>query len=188
LPYQQAGISNDAGIVLRSPLTSAIIANELRKAVADLDANQPVASVQSMDDRLSASVSGPRFTAVLLCAFGGLAVVLGLIGVYGVMGCRVRWQLREVAVRQTLGAQPNDVIWHVLRQGIGIIAVGLFTGLCATLGLSRLIESMLYEVSPRDPFTLAALSAGLAGVALIACFIPAVRAANADPIHVLRHD
>jgi predicted permease len=188
LPYRQTGVSTEVGIVLRSPLVVGAIASELRKAVADLDNNQPVASVQSLEDRLSASVSGPRFTALLLVAFAGLAVVLGLIGVYGVMGCRVRWQLREIAVRQALGAQRSDVIWHLIRQGVEIIVPGLFVGLCAAVGLGKLLASMLYEVSARDPFTLAALSAVLTGAALLACCIPAIQAANSDPLHILRHD
>ncbi len=188
LHSRQVDLPTDLGLILRSPLAAGVVASELRQAVGDLDRNQPIASVQSMDTRLSASVSGPRFTAILLLAFSGLAVVLGLIGVYGVMGCRVRWQLREFAVRQALGAQRGDVIWHVIRQGVAIIVPGLFTGLCAALGLGRLLASMLYEVSPRDPVTLAVLAAGLTGVALLACCIPAIQAANSDPLEALRHD
>ena len=141
-----------------------------------------------MNDRLSESVSGPRFTALLLVAFAALAVVLGLIGVYGVMGCRVRWQLRELAVRQALGAQQRDVIWHVLRQGSGIILPGLLIGLLGAISLSRSLASMLYQVSPHDPLTLAAVSTSLVAVALLACWIPALRAARSDPLDLLRHD
>jgi putative ABC transport system permease protein len=188
LPYGQAGDFGDIGLVMRSPLDSGTIAMELRKTVASLDRNQPVASVQAMSDRLSESVSGPRFTTVLLLVFAGLAVVLGLIGVYGVMGCRVRWQLRELAVRQALGAQRRDVIWHVLRQGLAIILSGVFAGLLGAVCLGRLLASMLYEVPARDPLTLATVCAGLVGVALLACLVPAVRAARTDPLRSLRHD
>jgi putative ABC transport system permease protein len=188
LPYRQTDPLAEVGIVLRSPLAVGILASEFRKAVTSLDANQPVASVQSMNDRLSESVSGPRFTALLLFAFAGLAVVLGLIGVYGVMGCRVRWQLRELAVRQALGAQPRDVVWHVLRQGVGIVVAGLVVGLLGALSLSGLLASLLYEVSARDPLTLATVCTGLILVALLACWIPAARAAGSDPLQLLRHD
>jgi putative ABC transport system permease protein len=133
-------------------------------------------------------VSKPRFTTTLLCAFAGLAVVLGMIGVYGVMGCRVRWQLREIAVRQALGAQRSDVVWHVLRQGFAIILPGLCLGLAGSAALSRLLSSMLYQVPANDPRTLAAVSAGLIGVALLACWIPAMRSARTDPLEALRHD
>jgi predicted permease len=188
LPYRQAGDLTNVGLVMRSPLDAGIIAAELRKTVASLDPNQPVANVQAMNDRLSESVSGPRFTTVLLLVLASLAVVLGLIGVYGVMGCRIRWQLRELAVRQALGAQQKDVIWHVLRQGLTIILPGLFTGLLAAIWLGRLLSSMLYEVSVHDSLTFAMVSTGLVIVALLACCIPAMRAARSDPLPLLRHD
>lgn len=188
LSYRQASTQAEIGLVVRSPLDAGIIAAELRKTVASLDPNQPVASVQAMADRLSASVSGPRFTTVLLFAFAALAVVLGLIGVYGVMGCRIGWQLRELAVRQALGAQRRDVIWHILRQGFAIILPGLVAGVLGAIGLSRLLSSMLYEVSVHDPLTFAIVPTGLVGVALFACWIPAMRAARSDPLQLLRHD
>jgi putative ABC transport system permease protein len=141
-----------------------------------------------MGDRLSESVSGPRFTTVLLFAFAALAIVLGLIGVYGVMDCRIGWQVRELALRQVLGAQRKDVIWRVLCQGVAIIVPGLIAGGLGAIGLSRLLSSMLYEVSVHDPFTFATVPIGLASVALLACWIPAVRAARRDPIRSLRHD
>jgi putative ABC transport system permease protein len=187
-PYRQSEGLAEIGLMMRSPLDAGIIASELRKAVASLDPNQPIASVQTMGDRLSASVSKPRFTTALLCAFAGLAVVLGLIGVYGVMGCRVRWQLREVAVRQALGAQGSDVVWHVLRQGLAIVLPGLCLGLFGSVALGRLLSGMLYEVPANDPLTLAAVSTGLIVVALLACWIPAMRAARTDPLESLRHN
>jgi predicted permease len=187
-PYRQTDGLTEIGLVMRSPLDAGITASELRKVVASLDPDQPVSSIQAMEDRLSESVSKPRFTTALLCAFAGLAVVLGMIGVYGVMGCRVRWQLREVAVRQALGAQRSDVVWHILRQGFGIILPGLCLGLFGSVALSRLLSSMLYEIPANDPFTLVSVSAGLIGVALLACWIPAMRAARVDPLVSLRHD
>lgn len=187
LPYRQADIA-EVGVLIRSPLSAGVVASEFRQAIAGLDANQPVATAQSMNDRLNESVSGPRFSALLLVAFAALAIVLGLIGVYGVTGCRVRWQLRELAIRQALGAQPREVAWHVLRQGIGIILAGLLIGLLGSISLSRLLASMLYEVSPHDPLTLSVLATGLTAVALLACWIPAIRVAGSDPLELLRHD
>jgi len=187
LPYRQADIA-EVGLMIRSPLDAGTIATELRKTVASLDPNQPVATVQTMDDRLTASVSGPRFTTVLLFVFAGLAVLLGLIGVYSVMSCRVRWQLRELAVRQALGAQRKDVISHVLRQGFAIILPGVIAGFLAAIWLSKLLSSMLYEVSAHDPLTFAAVSAALVAIALLACWIPARRAARIDPLESLRQE
>jgi len=188
LPYRQADTPEEIGLVMRSPLAAGTIAVEFRKMVASLDANQPIASVQAMEERLSESVSGPRFTTVLLFGFAALAIMLGLVGVYGVMDCRVQWQLRELAVRQALGAQQVEVIWQVLRQGMAIIATGLVAGVAGAVGLSRLLSSMLYQVSAHDPLTYATVPIGLASVALLACWIPAMRAARRDPVHVLRHD
>jgi putative ABC transport system permease protein len=188
LPYSQTGDLTSLGLVMRSPLDAGVIAAGIRKIVASLDPNQPVASVQAMNDRLSESVSGPRFTTVLLFVFAGLAGVLGLVGVYGVMGCRIRWQLRELAVRQALGAQQNDVVWHVLRQGFAIILPGLFAGLLGAVCISRLLSTMLYEVPAHDSLTLATVSTGLVSVALLACYIPARRAARSDSLQLLRHD
>jgi predicted permease len=188
IPHAQSGGLAEIGLVMRSPLDAGMIANELRKMVAGLDPNQPVASIQTMDERLSESVSKPRFTTALLFAFAGLAVVLGMVGVYGVMGCRIRWQLRELAVRQALGAQRGDIVWHVLRQGLAILAPGFCAGWLGSVLLSRLLASMLYEVRANDPYTFAVVSTGLIGAALLACWIPAVRAAGLDPLVSLRHD
>ena len=97
---------------------------------------QPVAKVESLDERLTESVSKPRFTAALLCAFAALAAILGIIGVYGVVSCRVRWQMRELAVRMALGAQPRDVIRQVLAQGLFMIAAGIVVGVAGSLALA----------------------------------------------------
>lgn len=130
---------------------------------------------------LTESVAKPRFTAALLAGFAALALVLGIAGIYGVIGCRVRWQFRELAVRQALGAQPGDIVRHVLRQGAAIIAPGFCVGLAGSLIATRWMSSMLYEISPADPATFAAVSAVLIAVALLACCVPAVRASRMDP-------
>jgi putative ABC transport system permease protein len=186
-PYLQTGLAS-VGLVLQSALGSSVIAGELRKQVAAIDASLPVASIQTMDQRLTESVSKPRFTAALLAAFAALALVLGIAGIYGVMGCRVHWQFRELAVRQALGAQPGDIVRHVLRQGIAIIAPGFCAGLAGSLAATRWMRSMLYEVSPADPATFAGVSAALIAAALLACWIPAARAARMDPLAALRRD
>lgn len=178
----------DIGVIMRSALGTATIAAEFREAVHKVDPNQPVATVQSMNYRLSESVSKPRFTAVLLSTFASLAVVLGLIGVYGVMGCRVRSQLRELAVRQALGAQPKEVVTHVLRQGLRIVLPGLCIGLFGSLVMSRLLASMLYDTKPNDPLTLLGVAVSVISAALLACLIPAARAARIDPLRTLRQN
>ncbi|MFZ0591234.1 MAG: FtsX-like permease family protein, partial [Bryobacteraceae bacterium] len=166
----------------------ATIAAEFHDAVHKIDPNQPVATIQSMNYRLSESVSKPRFTTVLLSTFASLAVILGLIGVYGVMGCRVRSQLRELAVRQALGAQPKEVITHVLGQGLRIVLPGFCLGLAGSLAMSRLVASMLYDTRPNDPLTLLGVSVSVIVAALLACLVPAARAARIDPLRSLRQD
>jgi ABC-type antimicrobial peptide transport system permease subunit len=178
----------DIALVVRSPLGAATLANEIRRMIGQLDRNQPVAAVQTMDERLTESVSKPRMTAALLGSFAWLAVVFGMVGVYGVMGCRVRWQIRELALRQALGAQRRDVIGHVLRQALGMVLPGCVLGLAGSLALGRISSALLFEVPANDPRTLSAVAAGLAVAALAACWIPAMRAARADPIVTLRQD
>src|SRR5580700_66383 len=186
-PYRQTGLAS-VGLVLQSALDGGVIAGELRKQVAAIDPGLPVASIQTMDQRLTESVSKPRFTAALLAAFAALALVLGIAGIYGVMGCRIRWQFRELAVRQALGAQPGNIVRHVLSQGLAIIAPGLCVGLAGSLVATRCMRSMLYEISPADPATFAGVAAVLIAVALLACWIPAARAARMDPLAALRQD
>ncbi len=186
--YSKFDAITDAGLLVRSPLDVGVLANEIRKTVLGIDANQPVSKVESLDTRLTESVSTPRFTAALLCAFAGLAAILGIIGVYGVVSCRVRWQMREMAIRQALGAQPRDVVGHVLRQGVTMIAVGIVAGVAGSLSLSRLLSGFLYEVRANDPVTLVGSVAVLSIVALAACWIPARRAARVDPLVLLRYE
>lgn len=187
-PYRLSDGLTDVGLILRSPLGAGVIAGELRKAVANIDSSQPIAKVESLNARLTESVSKPRFTAALLSAFAALAAILGIIGVYGVVSCRVRWQMRELAVRLALGAQPNDLIRHVLAQGLGMIAAGLLAGVAGSLALGKLLSGMLYEVRANDPPTLALAGLLLSVVALAACWIPARRAARVDPLALLRYE
>jgi putative ABC transport system permease protein len=187
-PYGPAEAFADVGIIVKSPLSEAVIGDELRKAVIAIDPNQPVSTVETLNTRLSDSVSKPRFIAVLLFAFAALAAILGIIGVYGVVSVRVRWQMRELAVRQALGAQPGDVVRHVLRQGLGMIAIGIAAGIGGSLALSRVLSGMLYEVRANDPITLVSVAMMLSLVALLACWIPARRAARVDPLVLLRYE
>jgi putative ABC transport system permease protein len=176
------------GLLLKSPLDAQVLAPDLRKVVAAIDPELPISTIEALNSRLSESVAKPRFVAMLLGAFAALAAILGIIGVYGVVSCRVRWQMRELAVRQALGAQPGDVIGYVLRQGLGMIAVGIVAGLAGSLALSRVVSGMLYEVRANDPVTLIGVTLLLSAVALAACWIPARRAARVDPLVLLRYE
>jgi predicted permease len=176
------------GLILKSPLDAQFLAPDLRRVVAAIDPELPISTIEALNSRLSESVAKPRFVAMLLGAFAALAAILGIIGVYGVVSCRVRWQMRELAVRQALGAQPRDVIGHVLRQGLGMIAAGIAAGLAGSLALSRVLSGMLYEVRANDPVTMIGVTLLLSMVALAACWIPARRAARVDPLVLLRYE
>ena len=188
LPYRQSGGISELAIVLRCALDPTMVGRELRRAVAEIDSNQPVATVQSMNERLSESVARPRFTTLMLAVFAALAGLLGLLGVYGVMSCRAAWQARELAVRQALGAQRSDVIGHVMRQAAVMIAPGVAAGVIGSLALGRAMSGLLYEVRANDPGTLAGVAAAVALAALAACWRPAVRASRGDPATALRQD
>lgn len=186
--YRRAATSPDVGVILRSRLTTRVIAGELRRAVADIDPNQPLATVETMNARLSTSVSAPRFAAAMLTAFASLALLLGIVGVYGVMACRVRWQSRELALRQALGASPEDLIRMVLQKGLWVVIPGVMAGLAATLAAGHLLASLLYGVKANDPLTLAIVSVLLLGAGLAACYVPALKAGRGDLATVLREE
>ena len=158
----------------------------IRKALLGVDAEQPVFGVRTLDEIVSHSVAGRRFQAVLLQAFAGLALVLAVIGIYGVLSDAVGRRTREIGVRMALGAQPGQVLRLILGEGMAIALGGLAVGVPASLALARTLKSFLFGVAPGDPFTLVALSAVLALSALLAAYIPARRATRVDPMTSLR--
>jgi predicted permease len=189
-PYSQTngGRLRELGIIVSSPLPVSAIAPEFRKTVQTIDSEQPIAGIATIDERLNASVSRPRFTADLLFAFSCMGILLAIVGVYGVITCRVRAQLREIAVRQALGAQPRDVISHVVWHGIRLIVPGVLAGVAVALAGNRLIANLLFQVKPNDFRTLAAVCACIVVAALGASCLPAVRVSRLDPLPSLRKE
>jgi predicted lysophospholipase L1 biosynthesis ABC-type transport system permease subunit len=189
-PYSQSdGLGlRELGIIMRSSLPVASVAPEFRKAVRAIDPEQPIATIETVDERLNASVSRPRFTADLLFAFACMGTLLAVIGVYGVITCRVRTQLREIAVRQALGAQRSDVISHIVWHGICVITPGVIAGVVTALATNRLVSNLLFQVKPNDPETLAAVCTCIVAAALGASCLPAIRASRSDPLVSLRQD
>ena len=133
-------------------------------------------------------MANSRLLAVLLTAFGGLAILLAGVGVYGVMSYSLSQRTRELGVRMALGAEARDVLGMVLRHGVGLASIGIGLGLVAAFGLSRFLGSMLYGISPTDPVTLAGISIFMLLVVLAACYIPARRATRIDPMTALRFE
>ena len=158
----------------------------IQKAVWSIDPDQPITGVRTLDEVLAASAAQRRFNMTLLASFAALAVVLALIGVYGVIGYTVAQRTREIGIRVALGATRSDVVALVVRAGMGWSLLGVALGFAGALGLSRLISGLLFGVTPTDPVTFAAIAVAMLGVALAATYIPARRAATVDPIAALR--
>ncbi|HXF25984.1 MAG TPA: ABC transporter permease [Bryobacteraceae bacterium] len=188
LPYLQTHGPIEAALLIRTPLDPAAIAPTLRNMVASADPNQPVAKIETMNRRLTESVAQPRFTAFMLALFAVLALGLAAIGIYGVMTCAVRWQTRDLGIRQALGAAPEDILRLVLGQGLRAIAVGIAIGLAGAVAMTRLLSGLLYQVRPLDPGTLVAASLFIAFVALLASYVPARHTLRIDAATALRHE
>jgi predicted permease len=160
--------------------------NEVRQAVWSVNANLPLASVRTMQEVYGKSVGRTSFTLVMLGIAGAMALVLGIIGIYGVISYTVSQRQREIGIRLALGAQRGKVMQMVLRQGANMAVLGVAIGMSVALALTRLMTSLLFGVTAHDPMTFAAVAALLLFVALLACYVPARRASKVDPIVALR--
>jgi putative ABC transport system permease protein len=169
----------------RDPL---LLATALREQVRALDPEMPVTDIQPFSQAVSDSFAQPRFRTTLLALFGATALLLAVIGIYGVISYTVGRRTREVGIRMTLGASAADVLRLVLRQGVGLTAAGLAAGIAGALLLTRSLSTLLFEVSPLDVPTWAAVASVLLAAGLAACWIPARRAMRLDPVRALRHD
>jgi putative ABC transport system permease protein len=156
------------------------------KQVAALDQDLPLYGAKSMEEYLSSSVAAPRFSTTLLAIFAAVALVLTVVGLYGVMSYSVAQRTNEIGIRLALGAQSRDVLLMIVKQGGTLILLGLVIGLAGAFALTRLIASLLFGVTAKDPFTFGAVAALLAIVALLACYVPALRATKVDPMDALR--
>ncbi len=141
-----------------------------------------------MASHMAASVVEPRFYTVLLSAFAASALLLAFVGIYGTMAYTVERRTHELGVRMALGAARGDVVALVVRQGAALTAAGLGLGLLGALASTRVLEGMVYGVTPTDPATMAVVAAALAGVAVLACWLPARRATRLDPVRSLRSE
>jgi predicted permease len=161
---------------------------EIREAVWSVNSNLPLASVQTMEDVYDKSVARTSFTLVMLGIAATMALVLGVIGIYGVMSYTVSQRQREIGVRLALGAERADILQIVLRQGATLALAGVAIGIGAALGLTRLMTNLLYGVTAHDPLTFVVVATLLILIALLACYIPARRATLVDPMVALRYE
>jgi len=191
LPYQQADAVLPVyvmSLVLRTGTEPTAEASALRAALASVDKDQPLVRVRTMEDNLSATAAQPRFRTWLLSLFALLALLLSTIGIYGVMSYSVSQRSHEIGIRIALGAQQTQVFKLVTGEGLKLALLGIVIGFAATLALTRLLRSFLYEVSPLDPITLAIVAGLLVGVSVFASYMPAQRATAVDPLGALRHE
>jgi putative ABC transport system permease protein len=164
------------------------MAKTLGKEVATQDPTLALFNVQPMQELVSMAQSRRRFQAALLGVFAGVALVLAAIGIYGVVAYWVKQMTREIAIRMAVGARQVDVLWLILRHGLVLTAGGLALGLAGTAALGRFIGSLLFRTSAADLRTYVVVCLILGGVALLACYIPARRAAKVDPMVALRYE
>jgi predicted permease len=158
----------------------------IRGMVGSLDRNVVLSEVQTMDQVVATATAEPRFYVLLLATFAAVALTLAAVGIYGVVSYSVSRRTQEIGIRMALGAQTSHVIKMVVGQGAILASVGVVTGLISALAVTRLMSGLLYGVRPNDPITFIAVAVALSGVALIASYIPARRAAKVDPVVALR--
>lgn len=180
--------NNFMTVMVRNDGDPAPLAGALKAVVAKIDPQIPVANIMKLEEAKAQSLNQRRFSMLLLGIFAGVAVALAAVGIYGVMAFAVSQRTHEIGVRMALGAQQSDVLKLVLRQGSVLAGIGLAIGLAAAFGLSRYLAALLFEVSERDPQVFTGVVVLLMLVALMACAVPARRAASVDPLVALRYE
>jgi len=158
----------------------------VQSEIRHLNSDTPVFDIRTMSERIGATLVIDRMVAVLLGIFGGIALLLAVVGIYSVMSFVVTQRVREIGIRLALGSQTADVVRLVIGQGMKLVVIGVAFGLAISFALTRLVASLLFEVSATDPVTFAAIASLLMAVAALACYLPARRAAKVDPMVALR--
>jgi predicted permease len=188
LPALQRDYDGYTNFVVRVKGRAADLIPSVRGELLALDSTLSVSDISPMSEQVGKAISGMRLASTLIGIFGLVALLLAGIGLYGVVAWMVSRRTREIGVRMALGAQPADVLRLILKQGMLLVGVGVTAGLGAAFIATRLIESLLYGVSRTDPATFAVVVLLLAGAALLACYVPARRAAKVDPMIALRRE
>jgi putative ABC transport system permease protein len=180
--------TNDVSMVLRGSLDPRTLTSAIHAAIHGVDKDQSIADLQTMEQIKSGTVASDRMQTMLLAIFAALALLLAAVGIYGVIGYSVTQRTHELGIRAALGASRGSLLAMVIRRGMRLTLMGLAIGMAGALALTRLLGSLLFGISPRDPVTLIVVAALLSAVALLACYIPARRAAGIDPMVALRYE
>jgi putative ABC transport system permease protein len=175
-------------LVVRTQAQPASVVPAIREAVRQIDPNLPLGDVATMRQVRERTLQGASQPAWIIGAFAGVAALLAALGLYGVLSHSVTQQRREIGIRMALGARSRDVLSHVLRNALSMITLGLALGLLGAFALTRVMESLLFQVSPLDPLALGVACATMISIGLLAGFVPAKRAARVDPMAVLRDE
>lgn len=186
LPFSDR--QRNVAILIRSLLDPSKLTGAVRAAVREVDPSIPVYEIATMDDRVRRGIERSRFASWMMAVFAALALTLSAIGLYGLLAYTVRRRTRELGIRMAIGASPGEVAGMVVRRGMILVALGIGIGIACALGLTRVLETLLFGISPADPTTFLGVPIVLAGVALIACYLPARRASRIDPVTALRHE
>ncbi len=184
-PWQRSPATRSVGVAVRMSEPAVPV---VRRLIEGIDHTQPVYQFQSLEQALSESVAPRRFNMLLLELYAGAAAVMALAGTFGVVARSVSRRTRETAVRIAVGARPAAVVFMIVRDAMGYVVLGIGAGVMATVGAGRVMGGMLHGVEPHDPPTIAAIAAGLAAAAFVACYVPATRAARVDPVVALRQE
>ena len=191
-PQMYDAYSQDPGlfatVVIRTTVEPLSLTEPVRQAIWKVDADQPMWKIRTVEFLVNRSTADRRFLMVLMGIFASLALVLTIIGLYGVISYLVNQRTQEIGIRMALGAQMGDILAMVLKQGMVLVLTGVALGLAAAWLLTRLMSRLLYQVSATDPLTFAAIALLLVVVALLACYIPARRATKVDPLVALRYE
>lgn len=175
-------------LLVRSNLDPSAIGAAVRALLRTMDPSLPVPEVRPLEHSLAGAVAGERFRSLLLSAFATIALILAAVGIYGVTAFGVARRIREFGVRLALGASPADVAGKVVRNGVALAAIGVALGIAAAWGLTRFLETLLYDLSPTDPATFVAVALLLGGVTVLASYLPGRRASRVDPMVALRQE